>query len=212
LQENFKIWNEKQKLEMIREVHNASTKLYQLLENLLHWSRSQSGIIDFNPQKIELKETFNNVVDLMKGAAEAKSIELAYELPEVGLTVLADLQMLDTIMRNLISNALKFTNVGGKVLVVAESNLENVNIKIIDNEFIDIKVIDNGVGIGPEVKDKLFRIDSNLSTSGTSNEKGTGLGLILVKEFVIRHGGSIGVDSTIGKGSTFYFTLPMAKE
>jgi signal transduction histidine kinase len=201
LEENFKEWTDEMKLEIITLVHKSSKNLFQLLENLLQWSRSQRGIIEFNPEKIDLKDTFHNMVELMKDTAETKNIELGFTLPENGLVVHADRQMLDTIMRNLISNAVKFTNTGGKVHCIAEIN----------DGFVNIKVTDNGVGIRSEIKDKLFKIDSNYTTHGTENELGTGLGLILVKEFVEKHGGKIGVESEVGRGSEFHFTLPLAK-
>lgn len=210
LEENFKEWTDEMKLEIITLVNKSSRNLYQLLENLLQWSRSQRGIIEYNPERIELAPLFQSVIDIMRGSAEAKNIELAIALPEEDLAVFADRQMLDTIMRNLISNALKFTNTGGNVRIVAENNDGLVNIKVTDARFVKIKVTDNGVGIRSDIKDKLFRIDSNQTTPGTKNETGTGLGLLLVKEFVTRHGGEIGVESTIGVGSTFYFTLPLA--
>lgn len=201
LVENYNEWSDEMKLEIINLVLTSSKNLYQLLENLLQWSRSQRGIIEFKPQKIELKASVQNVIDLMKGTAEAKNIKLGFTLPENGLFVNADQQMLDTIFRNLISNALKFTNTGGKVHISAEK----------DDGFANIKVTDNGVGMRSDIKDKLFKIDSNHTTTGTANETGTGLGLILVREFVARHGGEIGVDSVEGEGSTFHFTLPLTK-
>jgi signal transduction histidine kinase len=189
------------KLEIISLVHASSTNLYQLLENLLQWSRSQRGIIEFNPEKTELKALLYKVIDLMKATAEAKNIELKVTLPENELAIDADRQMLDAILRNLIGNALKYTTRGGKVQVIAQKT----------DGFVMIKITDNGVGIRSDLKDTLFRIDANNSSPGTNNEIGTGLGLILVKEFVEKHGGQIGVDSIVGEGSTFYFTIPLGR-
>ncbi|MFY9152192.1 MAG: two-component regulator propeller domain-containing protein [Prolixibacteraceae bacterium] len=202
LEENFKDWNDKQKLEIVNLIHSSAKNLYQLLENLLHWSRSQSGVMKFNPQKIVLKETFNNVIHLLGETADAKNIELGIMFPEEEFAVYADKDMLDAILRNLISNAIKFTNEGGKVQLSAEAN----------EAFAVIKVTDNGVGISEEIRGQLFRIDKHTSTYGTQNESGTGLGLILIKEFVTKQGGEIGIKSSPGKGSTFYFTIPLAKE
>ncbi|HEY3369797.1 MAG TPA: two-component regulator propeller domain-containing protein [Prolixibacteraceae bacterium] len=201
LEQNFSEWTDEMKLEIISLVHSSSKNLYQLLDNLLQWSRSQRGIIEFNPEKTALKELLYKVIELMNGTAEAKNIELKVILPENELIILADRQMLDTILRNLIGNALKFTHTEGMVQVTAEAK----------DGFVLIKVADNGVGMSNEIKEKLFRIDVNYSSPGTQNEIGTGLGLILVKEFVEKHGGMIGVDSIEGKGSTFYFTLPLSK-
>lgn len=201
LEENFAEWSDEMKLEIINMVHISSKNLYQLLENLLQWSRSQSGSIEFNPENIELKRLVDGVINLMKGTAEKKNIELIVSLPENEVTIVADRQMLDTILRNLIGNALKFTNTGGKVQVIAESR----------DVFVIIKIIDNGVGMKSAVIGNLFKIDANYTSPGTNNEIGTGLGLILVKEFVEKHGGDIRVDSIVGEGSTFYFTIPLAK-
>ncbi|HEX7585111.1 MAG TPA: ATP-binding protein, partial [Prolixibacteraceae bacterium] len=201
LEENFKEWNDERKLEIINLIHTSSKNLYQLLDNLLQWARSQSGVLKFNPQKIELKETFKNIINLFKETSEAKNIQLSITIQEKELLVYADRDMLDAILRNLISNAIKFTRIEGKVQLIAETL----------DDFAIIKVIDNGVGISAKTQEQLFRIDTHNSTYGTQNESGTGLGLILVKEFVTRHGGEISVESILGEGSTFRFTLPLMK-
>jgi len=202
LMENFNEWDNERKLETIDLVHTSSKNLNQLLDNLLQWSRSQSGALKFKPHKIELKEIFNDSILLFRETAEAKNIQLDISTIEENLAVYADRNMLDTILRNLISNALKFTRPGGKVHLISERN----------SEFAIIKVTDNGVGISAKVRERLFRIDKHNSTYGTQNETGTGLGLILVKEFVTKHGGEIGVESIESKGSTFYFTIPILKK
>jgi signal transduction histidine kinase/ligand-binding sensor domain-containing protein len=199
LEENFKEWDDERKLEVVNLINTSAKNLYELLDNLLQWSRSQSGVIEFKPQNITLKDTFNNAIGLFRETADAKNIELDFTFPDEELIVSADRNMLDAIMRNLISNALKFTNPGGKVHIIAGAI----------EEFAMIKVTDNGVGLSPEIQEQLFRIDKHTSTYGTQNESGTGLGLILVKEFVTKHGGKIGVESIKGKGSTFHFTLPL---
>lgn len=201
LEENFEEWTDEMKLEIINMVHISSKNLYQLLDNLLQWSRSQRGNIEFNPEKTELKGSLYKVIDLMKATAEAKNIELKVNLPDCELALNADRQMLDTILRNLIGNALKFTNKGGEVLVMAKES----------DGYATIRITDNGIGMTVDIKANLFRIDTSYSSPGTNNEIGTGLGLILVKEFVEKHGGQISVDSIVGEGTTFYFTLPMDK-
>ncbi len=201
LKENFNKWTDEKKLNTINLILNSSRSLFELLENLLQWSRSQRGIIEYNPEIIELKKTLSNIINLMKANAVSKNIKLDFTLSEDGLALFADKQMLDTILRNLISNALKFTNTGGNVQIRATKN----------NEFVKIEVSDDGVGIPAELIDKLFSIENNQTTPGTHNEKGTGLGLILAKDFVTKNGGIIGINSTVGKGSTFYFTLPLTK-
>jgi len=197
LKANYEELDEEARLEIVDMINTSSQSVYQLLDNLLKWSRSQRGVIEFNPENIELHGAIADVIALMNGSAETKKIEFEVQVPK-GLSVGADMQMLDVILRNLISNALKFTNTGGRVQVQAEAS----------GEFVQINVSDNGVGMSPEVKEKLFEIDSNHTLRGTANEEGSGLGLILVKEFVSRHGGDIWVVSEPGKGSSFYFTLP----
>ena len=201
LEENFKEWDDERKLEVVNLINTSAKNLYELLNNLLQWSRSQSGLIEFKPQNTALKDTFNNAIGLFRDTADAKNIELDFEFSDTELMVYADRNMLDAIVRNLISNALKFTKPGGRVNISAEAF----------EEFAMIKVTDNGVGISPEVQEQLFRIDTHNSTYGTQNESGTGLGLILVREFVTKQGGVIGVESIKGKGSTFHFTLPLVK-
>jgi signal transduction histidine kinase/streptogramin lyase len=200
LEENYDEWTDDMKREVVNLVHVSSKNLYQLLENLLQWSRAQRGTIEFNPEKIELKSMIKEVTGLMNGTAEAKNIDFEMQLAENAVAVQADRQMVNTILRNLIGNGVKFTNNGGKVRIISEAI----------NELVKIHVVDNGIGMTSEVKDNLFRIDINYSMPGTNNEIGTGLGLILVKEFVEKHGGTIDVESEPGKGSAFHFTLPAA--
>jgi len=130
--------------------------------------------------------------------ARQKQIEFNINIPE-NFKIIADIHMLQAIIRNLISNAIKFTHSGGKVQLSAHEN---------GNNFTTISVSDTGIGISPEMQTKLFQIDSNTKMKGTEGELSTGLGLILCKEFVEKHGGKIWVESELGKGSTFYFTLP----
>ncbi len=200
LEENFNEWDNEQKLEVIGLINKSANNLYLLLENLLQWSRSQSGVMRFNPQKIDLNEAFTKAVNLFRETATTKNIGLKISSAKASLFVYADVNMLDTILRNLVSNALKFTVPGGKVQLFAE----------MCGDYAIIKVKDNGVGISKEIQDRLFLIDNQTSTFGTQNELGTGLGLILVKEFVSKQGGEIGIESIPGKGSTFHFTLPLA--
>jgi signal transduction histidine kinase/ligand-binding sensor domain-containing protein len=201
LVENFNEWSDKVKLDTLQIVLSSSQNLITLLENLLQWSRSQRGTIEFNPEKIELEKTFLKVIELMNGNSEAKKIKLTMSLPEGGIAVFADQLMLDTIMRNLVGNAIKFTKAHGNIRIVAQEN----------SGFAKIEVIDDGVGIKSEIADRLFSISTNHSTPGTNNETGTGLGLVITHDFVLRHGGEIKINSIIDKGSNFNFTLPLAK-
>ncbi len=164
---------------------------------MLLWSRTQKGNIDFNPEKINLFLTINETCELLKQSAENKLIKIINEVPE-NVFVEADNNMLSTIFRNLISNAIKFTYKNGNIILEAQKN----------HQFIEITIKDSGIGISKEIQLKLFDISENISTEGTGNETGTGLGLILCKEFVEKHGGKIRVESEIGKGSSFIFTIP----
>ncbi len=176
---------------------NSSQRALDLLMNLMEWTRSQTGRMEFNPEYLELVAFIKDITPLYDDIASQKSITIKQELP-ANVTVFADKGMINTVFRNLISNAIKFTNPGGKIIITAVEN----------HGIITISVKDNGVGISPESRKKLFRIDENHSTRGTQNEKGTGLGLILCREFIDKHGGQIRVESEVGKGSTFYFSLP----
>jgi len=185
-------------LEDYAEMLNTSAiQTYRLLENLLEWANSQRGKISFNPVEIKLSQIFNEEFIVLREMAKAKNIEIKSLLDD-DLTILADRNMIKTILRNLISNAIKFTNKNGKVEVKAFSDHTNV----------EISVSDNGIGMTKETIGKLFRLDGNLSTRGTEDEKGTGLGLFLCKEFIEKHGGRIWAESEEGKGSTFKFILP----
>lgn len=181
----------------LRLARQVSHQYFALLNNLLQWSRSQSGRLEFRPEPVELPDLARSLSALTEAPARAKEIALLWDLPSA-LTVRADRFMLETVLRNLISNALKFTPRGGQVLVSAAPQPHGVR----------FEVRDSGVGIPPERQARLFRIESNSSTPGTERETGTGLGLILCREFVERHGGSIGVSSEPGQGSRFHFLLP----
>jgi len=181
------------------QINTSAVQTFRLLENLLEWANSQRGKISFKPQEINLEDILNEEFLTVNDAANSKNIELKSSVPEK-LVVFADRNMIKTILRNLISNAIKFTYKNGKVDVKAIAR---------DNE-VEIAVSDNGIGINKDTIAKLFRIDANLSTRGTENENGTGLGLFLCKEFVEKHGGKIWVESESGKGSIFKLILPSA--
>ncbi len=190
-------FSEEERLEIISEMYKSSNKLYELLENLLTWSRSQRGTIEFNPEETNLKLITNNCVELLKESANNKSIKLQDEVSEE-LVVNCDVNMMTTVVRNLITNAIKFTPENGEITVLAEKT---------DNEVI-VAVRDTGIGISDEDKQKLFRIDVHHTTIGTSQEKGTGLGLILCKEFIEKNEGKIWLESKVDQGTTVKFTLP----
>jgi PAS domain S-box-containing protein len=177
-------------------IHSTSSNTFRLLENLLEWARVQRSQILFHPVSILLKNLVDEVIEFMIEKANSKMIAVINYIPD-GMVVYADKDMLKTILRNLISNALKFTSTRGKIEIKA----------ILKGSTTEILVLDTGTGISKDDIAKIFRIDSNFSKDGTENEKGTGLGLLLCKEFVEKHGGKIWVESEIGKGSTFIFTL-----
>ena len=202
LYESFDEYSSEEKKRFIRIIYDGLQNTLKLLENLLQWSLSQMGAINFNPEKINLYLKAKEICDLLMQSAENKSIKLINQ-SALNIYVDADIDMLATIIRNLLSNAIKYTHKYGKItiktfLVPDENNIQ----------YVGISVSDTGVGIPKEIQSKLFEIGENTSMKGTDNEKGTGLGLILCKEFVEKHGGKIWLESEIDKGSTFYFTIP----
>ena len=179
-------------------VHDSANNAYHLLEDILVWALSQSGKLPFVPRTFNLKSCCNEVVKILNPTAEKKGITL--KLLEPGdVQLFADMNMLSTILRNLISNAIKFTRVGGSITIHSEQL----------NSMLLISVSDNGVGISPELLTRLFDNCHLQSINGTSNEKGTGFGLLLCKKFVEQHGGTIWAESVLGQGSVFRFTLPL---
>ena len=203
LNDNFDDFDTEKQKKFFSVIHDEIHKTYKLLDNLLLWSRSQSGTINFNPEKINLFLIINETVNLFYQTAKNKSITLTNEV-STDIFVAADIDMLSTIIRNLVSNAIKFTKRGGNVTITSKSETTKNKQK-----FIEIIIKDTGIGILKEEQRKLFDISKNSSTEGTENETGTGLGLILSKEFVEKHGGEIWVSSKIRKGSSFHFTIPV---
>jgi two-component system sensor histidine kinase/response regulator len=180
-----------------KDVHKAAKNIHKLLENLLEWSHLQTGKIRFEPENINFSEIVFNAFELLRQNAGNKKINIENKFPD-GIEINADPNMLNSIIRNLISNAIKFTEPGGKINIDFDSS----------DGYYKLTVTDNGVGMKEEDLKKLFKIDEQQSKIGTSKEKGSGLGLILVKEFVDRHGGNISVTSSFGEGSSFTVALP----
>ncbi len=183
---------------MAKNILEASQLAMDLLSNLMQWTKSETGRLEFNPIEYNFTEQLKKTIQLFKPVASHKNISLQITSNDEIFTV-ADESMIYTVLRNLISNAIKFTYPNGKVIIHTEKTENN----------IIVKIIDNGVGIEHDVITNLFRIDKNQSTIGTQNEQGTGLGLILCKEFIEKHGGKINVESKINKGSVFSFTIPL---
>lgn len=178
-------------------IHKSSKRAVDLLMNLMDWSRLQTGRMEFSPEYIEVTVMIRFVLELLNISAEQKSISTSLQLPDK-LIIYADKFMFETVLRNLISNAIKFTSTKGSVLISAEEK---------EKEFL-FMVEDNGVGIDKKNLLKLFRIGENFSSYGTEDETGTGLGLILCNEFIQKHKGKIWVESELGVGSAFYFSIP----
>ena len=183
--------------EITLSMKTSATNIYSLLENLLEWSQLKQGGMYFVPEKLNLKKNIGACIDVLSESAKGKGIKIAISIPDE-MEVFADNHMFDTVIRNLVSNAIKFTPVGGKVSVTADCKSDHS---------IEVKISDSGIGMTPELKNKLFLLNENTSRKGTEGEPGTGLGLLLVKEFIEKHGGKIWVDSEVGKGSTFSFTI-----
>jgi PAS domain S-box-containing protein len=179
----------------------SSNSAMALLSNLMVWSQLQSGRMVFNPESFDIATLIREVTLLLKGLSEQKSIIIENILPTHAF-VLADKEMISTILRNLISNALKFTQTGGRISISTVSK----------NKELIVTVSDNGVGISKDRIDKLFNMVESSSTPGTQKEKGTGLGLILCKEFIEKNKGKIWVESEVGIGSSFCFSLPTLVE
>jgi PAS domain S-box-containing protein len=180
-----------------RESNTTLNNLYKLLENLLFWSMLQRDMIKHNPKNLNLHFAANKIIESSKPVASNKNISISNNLDEK-TCVYADDDMLQRIFQNLITNAIKFTNSGGHIIISSISK----------NDFIEVSIKDTGIGIDPETSSKLFNMATMFSTKGTDEETGTGLGLPLCKEFVERNNGKIRVESEIGKGSKFIFTLP----
>lgn len=195
--ENVRVYDIDEIENLLKNIKNASLDTFALLEDLLKWTSSQSGIIPYNPQKLIFADIWETVLETHNRNAVSKNITIKSYIKEK-TTVFADIDMLKTVLRNLVSNAIKFTNDGGEISINAEEKSEEVIISISDN----------GIGIKPEKLAKLFDISHRQTTTGTAEETGTGLGLILCKEFVEKNSGRIWVESECGKGSVFKFTLP----
>lgn len=200
ISEDFNNFNIAELSELTKDMHDNATNLFKLLENLLLWARMQQGSVGFSPVEINLSDIVWQNIRLIEKRGEQKEVNIISQVtPDKKLT--ADEEMLNTILRNLLSNALKFTKRGGKIVVDAKRQ---------ENNMMEISVADTGIGMTEELSSRIFSINEKVGREGTEGEKSTGLGLLLCKEFVEKHGGRIWVESEADKGSTFYFTLPVA--
>jgi signal transduction histidine kinase len=198
LKEQNNILEEREREQIFNSLYSSTRNTYNLLNNLLQYSRFQVGLVEFDPQPIGLMQVIKENFNILEGTALKKQIILKNNLKE-DIVVASDREMLNSIFRNLINNAVKFTRESGEISISAS----------VEKEFAKIIIKDSGVGMSKETLVKLFKMDSKKSTPGTNKEEGTGLGLLLVKEFVEKNGGEIQVKSEIGKGSEFAFTLKL---
>ncbi|MCA1742713.1 MAG: PAS domain S-box protein [Desulfovibrionales bacterium] len=181
------------------EMHKSTRNVFDLLEDLLQWARMSQEGMDFSPEKSTIDELINSNLDTARDVADKKNISIQSNIPEK-LTVMVDQAMINTVIRNLIFNAVKFTPQGGNISVTARKRDSDA----------EICVQDNGIGMSEKIRSSIFTVDKSKRQLGTDGEKGTGLGLILCKEFVEKHGGQIWVESEPGKGTKVFFTLPAA--
>lgn len=200
LAEDIEVLSPPELKQLMRTLYRESMLSYELLNNLLDWSRSQLKRLNPQPRNIDLQKAVSEIAFEVENLSRAKEITLVVECPEK-LMVFADPPMVHSILKNLVTNAIKFTPAGGKITIGAS----------VKNNFAEVCVSDKGVGIAKEQLEQLFNKVNTATTFGTDNEKGTGLGLQICKEFVELNGGQIHVTSEIGKGSSFCFTLPLEK-
>ena len=180
----------------LADIRDTAKHTFDLLQNLLIWARSQTGALDFLPVSFDLSERIQENIDLVKSQADKKNIEMTY-LDAGPIMVTGDTRMIDTVLRNLITNAIKFTPQQGRITLSA----------LMNESHVEVTVQDTGIGIAPENISKIFLLDNKYVRKGTEKERGSGLGLILCHEFIEKHSGTIRVESEPGKGSSFIFTL-----
>ena len=202
LNDEYDDFDDEDRKMMIQQILCSTESTYQLLDNLLAWARTQLGRTSFNPEKFYIESLIEDTILQTNAQSLSKEISLSFNKDESNV-VFADINMTKVVLRNLISNAIKYSNKGSDIKIETRK----------ENEFIAVGVKDEGVGMDSPTCESLFSIDNKaISTKGTANEKGTGLGLILAKEYVERNGGKISAQSEEGKGSFFEFTIPLFKE
>ena len=202
LSNDFESLSKDEVQEYIEVIRDLSRNTFNLLEKLLQWSRLQTGRMEYNPTVIAFDKLIETVVNLLSANARGKNIQLKSSIEE-GLHVFGDTNMIHAVIRNLTSNAIKFTPENGLVHIKAHS---------VSDKYAEITISDTGIGMSANDINKLFKIECQHSTKGTKGETGTGLGLLLCKEFIDRNKGSIRVESEPGKGSRFIFTLPLTED
>jgi len=194
-------FSDEERITYIKEMEGVAKKSYELLENLLQWSRSQTGRIEFNPMEFDLNDVVKDTLELLGPQAKAKEILLTDLLTDNNF-IFSDIEMIRTVIRNICSNAIKFTNKGGNIIISAISN----------NKSVKLKIKDDGIGMDNKTLNGLFNLSTHNSKKGTMNESGTGLGLILCKEFVEKNKGTIEVSSVLNEGTEFTIVLPVPSQ
>lgn len=197
----FDTYSDIEKKDTIFEIQKSASRVYSLLEQLLDWARTQTGNMPFRPREINLRSIVSKITDQMMERVQKKGIQLRVDIPEKYSIVYADSEMIQAVLRNLITNSIKFTNENGYIQISASQ----------DEDGVKIECTDNGVGMESSDLEKLFRLDAQLTRIGLEGEKGTGLGLILCHEFIKLHGGEIWAKSEKGKGTTVSFRMPDPK-
>ncbi|MDA6070259.1 HAMP domain-containing histidine kinase [Flavobacterium sp. AC] len=200
LAEEIEVYSREEIKEITRMLHESNKNIYKLLENLLDWSRVQTGMIEYSPEKVILNKLIEENVALNRNTALNKNITIKFDWNEI-IEVELDKYMIDTVLRNLLTNAIKFTEQQGEIRVTIQKK----------NQKVEVSITDNGIGIPDNIKEKLFKINAKVIQKGTENESGNGLGLLLCSEFIKKHEGEIWAESEFGKGSTFKFILPLAR-
>lgn len=197
----FDTYSDAEKKETIFEIQKSASRVYSLLEQLLDWARTQTGNMPFYPKEINLRTLVTKIAEQMLIPMQKKGIEFSIDIPEQFSYVYADSEMIQAVLRNLISNSIKFTNENGMIQISGSQ----------EEDGIRVECKDNGVGMDSSDLEKLFRLDAQLTRIGLEGQKGTGLGLILCHEFIKLHGGEIWAKSENGKGTTVSFRLPDPK-
>lgn len=199
--EDYSEMSDEQIVQYLKMIRMTTKDVYRLIENLLDWSRLQSGRMEYKTEKLNLYQICDGVFKLIRPTASKKNLQLHNSVPQ-SVSVYADMNMLNSVLQNLVSNSVKFTNDYGLITISSEEK----------NDLIKITIADTGTGMSEKDLSKLFKIDEHFSTKGTKDESGTGLGLLLCKELVEKHGGTIWAESKLGSGTKFHFTIPKALE
>jgi PAS domain S-box-containing protein len=197
LMDSYHEFDEPTRIQSIKNIHRSAHQAFQLLDNLLQWARSQTGKIEVQQEFVDVCACINQIIELYNDTADAKSIKLI-TAHEGKCYAFADKNLTLTVLRNLLSNAIKFTNPNGRIIITAHSYAES----------IEVKMVDNGVGMPSEVVDSILNAGLVTSTKGTQNEKGSGLGMLLCKDFIDRMGGNMLIESTPGKGTSITLSFP----